>query len=189
MKSLFTCFHSEAAIDTKTSINERKFKIGPIKLLLNEPFNFTIVEEALSLFNRTLQLHSRPSIICFNKNLGELAKTKHYSAVITLHKQICLSEIIPDDYTLAILINSFCSLHKVGFSLSVVGRFFKLGYKLNICTFPPLIKGFCLEGKQRDAAESFNKMVKEGCRPNVVTYGTLINKLTIIDSFCIASLV
>ncbi|GMN59755.1 hypothetical protein TIFTF001_028840 [Ficus carica] len=43
------------------------------------------------------------------------------------------------------------------------------------CDFQSTPWGFFLVGKVVEAEECFRKMVKDGCKPNVVTYTTLLN--------------
>ncbi|XP_021809164.1 pentatricopeptide repeat-containing protein At1g63400-like [Prunus avium] len=63
----------------------------------------------------------------------------------------------------------------MGFSLSVLGKFFKVGLEPNVFTFTTLINGFLLENRVAEAAGIFNKMIVGGnCQPNVATYGTLV---------------
>ncbi|VVA38586.1 PREDICTED: pentatricopeptide, partial [Prunus dulcis] len=122
-----------------------------------------------------LQMRPLPSVVRFNKILGQVAKLKHYSAVISFYNKMGVSRIGHDVCTLNILINSYCHLNQMGFSLSVLGKFFKLGLEPSVFTFTTLINGFLLENRVVQAAELFNKMINAGnCQPDAVTYGTLV---------------
>ncbi|KAI5338001.1 hypothetical protein L3X38_017272 [Prunus dulcis] len=92
-----------------------------------------------------LQMRPLPSVVRFTKILGQVAKLKHYSAVISLYNQMGASGIGPAVYALNIFINCYCHLNQMGFSLSVLGKFFKLGLEPNVFTFNTLINGFLLE--------------------------------------------
>ncbi|KAM5583847.1 leucine--tRNA ligase, cytoplasmic-like [Rosa sericea] len=68
----------------------------------------------------------------------------------------------------------------MGFGLSVLATFFKLGFEPNVRTFSTLINGFLLAGRVAEATAIFRKMVDGGnCKPDAVTFGTLIKGLCI----------
>ncbi|XP_020421226.1 putative pentatricopeptide repeat-containing protein At1g12700, mitochondrial [Prunus persica] len=135
----------------------------------------TTVEDAFNVFDRMLQMRPPPSVVRFTQILGQVAKLKHYSAVISLYNQMGVSGIGPNVYTLNILINCYCHLNQMGFSLSVLGNFFKLGLEPDVFTFTTLINGFLLDNRVAEAATLLHKMMRGGnCQPNVVTYGTLV---------------
>ena len=56
-------------------------------------------------------MHPLPSVMGFNKILTEIMRMEHYSAVISLNKQMRLLGIAPNVYTLAIVINCFVNLN------------------------------------------------------------------------------
>ena len=116
-----------------------------------------------------------PSIVRFSQLLTQITKMKHYSLVISLDKQMGLVGIKPDVYTLSIVINCFCHLNCMGFGMSVLGKFIKLGCEPSTVTMTTLIKGFLSEGKIDEAKQCYEKMVEGGCKPNVITYTTLLN--------------
>ncbi|KAI5313922.1 hypothetical protein L3X38_043098 [Prunus dulcis] len=96
----------------------------------------TTVEDAFNVFDRMLQMPPPPSIVRFTQILGQVAKLKHYSAVISLYNQMDVSGIGPDVCTLNILMNCYCHLNQMGFSLSVLGNFFKLGLEPDVFSLP-----------------------------------------------------
>ncbi|ONI00492.1 hypothetical protein PRUPE_6G091400 [Prunus persica] len=125
----------------------------------NSP-KITTVEDAFIVFDRMLQMRPPPSVVRFDQILGQVAKLKHYSAVISLYNQMDVSGIRPDVCTL---------------NLSVLGKFFKVGLEPNVITFTTLINGFLLKNRMAEAAGIFNKMIAEGnCQPDVVTFSTLV---------------
>ncbi|RXH83707.1 hypothetical protein DVH24_005960 [Malus domestica] len=70
---------------------------------------------------------------------------------------VSLPRIRPNVYTLNIIIHYFCHMHQMGFSLSILGEFFKLGFEPDVTTFNTLINNFLLEDKEAEAAALFNK--------------------------------
>ncbi|PRQ34462.1 putative pentatricopeptide [Rosa chinensis] len=119
------------------------------------------VEHALKVFDEMLQRRPLPCVVRFNQLLGQRAKLKHYSAVLSLIRQMGLLGIASDTYTLTIVINCYCHLDQMGFSLSVLGQFFKSGLQPNVATFNTLINGFVLQNRVPEAARLFSKMVGE----------------------------
>ncbi|CAL2264525.1 unnamed protein product [Prunus armeniaca] len=123
----------------------------------------TTVEDAFNVFDRMLQKRPLPSLVRFTQILTQVAKLKHYSAVISLYNQM-------------------------GFSLSVLGKFFKLGLEPNVLTFNTLINGYLLEHRVAEAAALFHKMMRAAiqllrkmeerpCKPDLVAYSTIIDSL------------
>jgi hypothetical protein len=94
----------------------------------------TTLIDALKVFEEMLQRRPLPSIKCFTQILGQLVNLKHYSQVISLHQQMGLLGIAPDVWTLNLTINCHCHLNQMGFSLSVLGRFFKFGFEPDVRT-------------------------------------------------------
>ncbi|KAL6204324.1 hypothetical protein ACLB2K_021592 [Fragaria x ananassa] len=151
--------------------------------LIREPHPLSVprvrdLEHALNVFDEMLQRRPMPSIVRFNQILGQLVKMKHYSAVIAMNKQIVQCGIRPDKYTLSIIMNCFCHLNKMGFSLSVLGHLFKLGRQSNVISYNTLINGFVLKNRIQEAAQIFSKMLQGGhCVPDVITFSTIIKGL------------
>ncbi|KAM1553562.1 hypothetical protein EV2_006552 [Malus domestica] len=138
----------------------------------------TNLEDAFNVFDEMLQWRPLPSIVRFTQILSQVAKFKHYSAAVSLSNQMGASGIGADAFTLAIVINCFCHLNQMGFGLSVLGKFFKLGFEPDAATFNTLIHGFLLEDRVAEAAGLFKKMMESGnCKPNVITFGTLVKGL------------
>ncbi|CAL8999591.1 unnamed protein product [Prunus brigantina] len=127
----------------------------------NSP-KITTVEDAFNVFDRMLQKRPLPSLVRFTQILTQVAKLKHYLAVISLYNQM-------------------------GFSLSILGKFFKLGLEPNVLTFNTLINGYLLEHRVAEAAALFHKMMRAGnWKPNVVTFGTLIMGFCMRGNNCAA---
>lgn len=85
--------------------------------------------------------------------------------------------IRPNIYTLSIVINCLCHLNRMGFGLSVLGYFFKLGLEPTVTTYT-MINGFVLDNRMADAVGICSKMLQGGhCMPNVFTFNTIIKGL------------
>ncbi|KAL6272062.1 hypothetical protein ACE6H2_022754 [Prunus campanulata] len=121
----------------------------------------TNLEDALNLFNSMLQTRPLPLIVDFNSLLGQVAKLKHYSAAISLCKQMDLLPIVPNVCTLNIMINCCCHLGQMGGSLSVLAKLFKFGFEPDVATYNTLIKGFVIEDRISEAAALFCKLLED----------------------------
>ncbi|KAK9942554.1 hypothetical protein M0R45_008212 [Rubus argutus] len=167
----FALFHSKSSNTSKGANTQ-------LRKLVRDPTSkpkVTNVDDALKVFDEMLHRRPVPSVVRFNQLLGQLAKLKHYSLVINLFKQMGQFRIAHDNYTLNIIINCYCHLNQMGFSLSVLGQFFKLGLQPDVTTYNTVINSFVLKNKVAEAARLFCKMLEGGhCDPNVVTFGTLI---------------
>ncbi|KAL6188314.1 hypothetical protein ACLB2K_039707 [Fragaria x ananassa] len=164
---LLALFHS---LHTKPS-KSRETHLG------NRPLEPRVsnVEDALKVFDEMLHRRPLPSVIPFNQILTQLVKLKQFEAVLSLKRQLGLSGIASDAYTLAIIINCYCHLNQMEYALSVLVHFFKLGLQPDVATFTTLIHGFVLQNRVSDAARLFRKMVEGGhCQADVVTFNTLI---------------
>ncbi|KAK9932531.1 hypothetical protein M0R45_019766 [Rubus argutus] len=135
--TLVDLFHSRSSKPSKSEL-VRESDAVPSKPKV------TTLEDALNLFDEMLQRRPLPSVVRFNQLLGQLAKLKYHSAVISLNKTMCVLGIASDAYTLNIIINCYCHLKQAGVSMSVLGRFFKLGLQPDVTTFNTLINGFVL---------------------------------------------
>lgn len=122
----------------------------------------TNLEVALKVFDEMLQTRPLLSVVRFNQILGQVAKLKHYSVVLSLYKQMGVLEIASDVYTLSIIINCYCQLKQMGFSLSVLGKFFKFGFEPDVTTLTTLINGLLLVDRMAEAAGLFSEMVEGG---------------------------
>jgi pentatricopeptide repeat protein len=131
----------------------------------------------LGLFDRMLHIHPLPFIVDFNQLLTAIARMKHHSTVITLIKEIEMSGVAPNVYTLGILINCFCHSNRVDFGFSILARILKLGFQPNCIILSTLVKGLCLQGNIAEAVNLVYKTEKIGYKPDTITYGTIINGL------------
>ncbi|ONI01027.1 hypothetical protein PRUPE_6G117200 [Prunus persica] len=167
-------FHSQCSERRKY---KNTYKARQFESNSNSP-EITDLEDALNLFNSMLQTRPLPSIGDFNKLLGQVAKLKHYSAAISLCKQMDLLPILPNVSTLNV-INCFCHLGQMGGSLSVLAKLFKFGFQPDAATYNTLIKGFVMEdriseGRINEAENLLTLMKERGCSPNGCTYNTII---------------
>ncbi|CAL8161648.1 unnamed protein product [Prunus armeniaca] len=141
------------------------------------PFDVTNLGDASNMFDKMLKQGRRPSVVRFTQLLGQVAKLKHYSVVISWYKQITLLGVVPDAFILNIIVNCFGRLNQMDASFSVLALFFKLGLQPDVTTFNTLIRGLGLDNRVHEAASLVRKMAffGEGCKPNVITFGTLID--------------
>ena len=66
-------------------------------------------------------------------------------------------------------------LKRMGFGMSVFGKFIKLGCEPSTVTMTTLVKGFLSEEKIDEAKQCYENMVEGGFKPDVITYTTLLN--------------
>ncbi|XP_031282459.1 pentatricopeptide repeat-containing protein At1g12300, mitochondrial-like, partial [Pistacia vera] len=137
-------------------------------------------------FEYMIHMQPKPPISSFNRLFGALAKKKFYEDVILLYKRVGSMGLLPDLYTLNILINCFCNVGRVCDGFVVFGRILRRGFNPDAVTFNSLIKGLCLESRGTEAMEFLKKTVVFGVRPNVITYRTLINGLCRTGNITIA---
>lgn len=71
------------------------------------PFDVTNLGDASNMFDKMLKQGSRPSVVRFTQLLGQVAKLKHYSVVISWYKQITLLGVVLDAFILNIIVNCF----------------------------------------------------------------------------------
>ena len=102
-------------------------------------YGFDKFDDALNKFDEMVHMHPRPSIVEFSKLLGAIVRMKHYETAVSLLRQMELLGIHHDDYSLNILLNCFCRLHRMNFGFSVLGKMLKLGLQPSIITFSTLI--------------------------------------------------
>ncbi|GLT71945.1 hypothetical protein SLA2020_439270 [Shorea laevis] len=178
----FYCYCSFSATSANTTNSGRDIVESPNQFLKYvrdrcRSRSLRNLDDALGLFDRMLHMHPLPSIVDFNQLLSAIARLKHHSTVITLIKEMELSGIAPDVYTLGVLINCFCLLNRVDLSFSILARILKLGFQPNCTILNTLVKGLCLQGKIAEASRFVNEMEKKGYKPDTVTYGTIMNCL------------
>ncbi|XP_057444467.1 putative pentatricopeptide repeat-containing protein At1g12700, mitochondrial [Lotus japonicus] len=143
----------------------------------SQPHSFHNPGDAVSHFNRMLQMRSTPPIFEFGKVLTSLVKMKHYSTAISLSRQMESSGIAPNIVTLNILINCYCYLGQTTSAFSVLANILKRGFQPTTITFTTLIKGLCLHGNVHRALQFHDVVLAQGFQLDQVSYGTLINGL------------
>ncbi|KAL7252603.1 hypothetical protein ACSBR1_007216 [Camellia fascicularis] len=147
-------------------------------------------DDALTQFDRMLRMRPLPSIVQFNKLLTSIAKSKHYSTVISLFRKMDFSNFV----TLNIVINCFCNLNRVDLDYStVIDRLCKdrlvtealklfsdmidNGISPNVITYTSLIQGVCCLGEWKEAIRLLNEMLGKNVSPNVQTFTILVDAL------------
>ncbi|KAK4717619.1 hypothetical protein R3W88_015957 [Solanum pinnatisectum] len=104
---------------------------------------------------------------------------KHYSAVISLFRQMRKLGIPISDFILNSMINSYCLMYRVDCAFSVLPIYLKKDIPFDVVTFNTLLRGLFSENKVKDAVELFKKLVRDKiCEPNQIMYGTIMNGLS-----------
>ncbi|KAL3631016.1 hypothetical protein CASFOL_024000 [Castilleja foliolosa] len=159
--SPFTSIFRTKSVSNCNSHEKMKLGLGNIRNL----------DDALCLYDDMSSTRPLPSVIKFNQLLSTLVNLKEYSSAIYLFKHLCNnSGIYVDEYTMNIVINSYCLSNRADFGVSILGWFFKRGCVPNVFTFTTLLEGLFRENKINEAQELFRKM-------GVVKYGTVIDGL------------
>ena len=65
--------------------------------------------------------------------------------------------LMPDLFTLNVLINCFCNVGRVCDGFVVFGRILRWGFSPNVVTLTSLIKGLCLENRSSEATRLYKK--------------------------------
>ncbi|KAH6758015.1 hypothetical protein C2S52_023096 [Perilla frutescens var. hirtella] len=114
-----------------------------------------------------------PSVVDFTKLLSSVVKMKQCSVALSLFDEMLQRNAPVNHYTLAIDIDCFCRLKRVGYGFAIMGIQIKYGYEPpNVITFNNLIKGLFL------VVKVYSKLLREKlCEPNEVTYLIVINGL------------
>ncbi|OMO59749.1 hypothetical protein COLO4_34076 [Corchorus olitorius] len=136
------------------------------------------LDEALGFFDSMISLSPLPSIWAFNHLLGALAKMKHYSAVVSMCKQIMgCEEMHPDISTMTTWMNCYCNLKHADLCFSVLALILKLGLPPDPYTMNVLLLGLINEGKIDEALKLFWQIVQTGYPCNVYTCAIIISGL------------
>ncbi|KAL6200149.1 hypothetical protein ACLB2K_029931 [Fragaria x ananassa] len=77
-----------------------------------------------------------------------------------------LLQIALNGYSLNKIIKCYCDLNQMGFGLSVLGTFFKLGFEPDVTTFRTLLNGF-----------NFSSTVESRYKADLVTFNRLLEAL------------
>ncbi|PQM36207.1 pentatricopeptide repeat-containing protein [Prunus yedoensis var. nudiflora] len=83
----FALFHSQPSKPIKSTRTQLE------QAVRNSP-KIATVEDAFNVFDRMLQKRPLPSLVRFTQLLTQVAKLKHYSAVISLYNQMGASGIL-----------------------------------------------------------------------------------------------
>ncbi|XP_055832945.1 putative pentatricopeptide repeat-containing protein At1g12700, mitochondrial [Solanum dulcamara] len=145
----FISFFSDSSI-TLTSYSNKSISVKG---------NFECLDDAVSVFHQMVTM-------------------KHYSAAVSLFREMWKLGIPINGVILNIVVNSYCLMHRVDCGFSVLPIYLKNGIPFNTITFNTLLRGIFAENKIKDAVELFKKLVRENiCEPDEVTYGTVMNGL------------
>ncbi|KAK2973890.1 hypothetical protein RJ640_013944 [Escallonia rubra] len=123
------------------------------------------LEDVFFLFDEMLRMRPLPSTLQFTLLLTDVTKMKHYSASLSLYKEMGALGIPINEYIMCWnwVLNPF---------------FFRRGIVPNVATFGILLKGLVLEDRVPEAVILFTKLIRERvCEPNEVMYGTIVSGL------------
>ncbi|CAO2822301.1 unnamed protein product [Amaranthus hypochondriacus] len=150
------------------------------QLIIQCNLGFTKIDDALYLFRQLQSLHPPPSIIDFNLLFTTMLKMKPFppfSTVISLSRELYLSEIRPDLFSLNILANCFCRLGYVDYGFSILAIIIKLGHEANMVTFNTLLNGLIRSHRFHQADLLLDKIIYLGFQATIVTYGAMFKGL------------
>ncbi|XP_058106457.1 pentatricopeptide repeat-containing protein At3g22470, mitochondrial-like [Magnolia sinica] len=103
---------------------------------------FVRLEDVVGLFDRMLRSQPLPSVQTFNHLLATVARMRHYSTVISFHREMNWLGIPSDIYTRNILLNCFCHLNGVGFGFAVLSNILKRGHEPDAATLATFRLGY-----------------------------------------------
>ncbi|KAH9603633.1 hypothetical protein KSS87_012448 [Heliosperma pusillum] len=141
---------------------------------------FNRIDVPVSIFHQLNSLRPRPSIIVFNQLFTSMSKIKPnppFSTVITLFNQLEFSGLRPNMHSIGVLAKCYCSLGRVDFASSLLGKHIKLGYAPDIVIITTLLNGLIDSDKLRQAVHLLDKIVKLQIHPSLVTYGSMFKGL------------
>ncbi|KAJ8552988.1 hypothetical protein K7X08_020381 [Anisodus acutangulus] len=141
--------------------------------------NVKCLDDGVTLFRQMVRMNPLPHVVSFCKLFKTMLNMKHYSAVISLFREMLKLGIPISDSILNIMINNYCLMHRADFAFSVLPIYLKNAIPFDVVTFNTLLRGIFAENKVKDAVELFTKLVREKiCEPDEVMYGTVMNGLS-----------
>ncbi|KAG5598736.1 hypothetical protein H5410_030106 [Solanum commersonii] len=162
-----------------TSLSVRPYSSAHV---IGLPINFENVkclDEAVILFTQMVTMKPLPSLVDFSKLFKTIIIMKHYSAVVSLFREMRKLGIPINEFILSNVINNFCLMNRVECAFSILPIYLKNGIPFNVVAFNTLIRGFFAENKVKNAVELFKKLVREKiCEPDEVMYATVMNGLS-----------
>ncbi|KAK1567696.1 hypothetical protein Q3G72_015331 [Acer saccharum] len=133
---LFSTSHSNSISKDPARLREflnGKCKSGKINL-----------DEAFYFFDYMIHMQPTPPMSCFSILFNALLKNNHYADVISLQKRLNSAGLVPDLFSLNILINCFSNTSRVCDGFVVFGAILRRGFNPSVVTFCSLIKA-CVE--------------------------------------------
>ncbi|KAJ6432107.1 hypothetical protein OIU84_019377 [Salix udensis] len=115
------------------------------------------------------------NVYTYNMLLKALCKNNRVDAARKLLAEMSYKGCIPDAVSYTTVVSSMCRLGKVE-----EARELSMRIKSFVPVYNALINGFCREHKMEEVFELFNEMAVEGIDPNVITYSTVINTLSVM---------
>ncbi|KAL8472407.1 hypothetical protein ACS0TY_029566 [Phlomoides rotata] len=119
-----------------------------------------------------------PSVKKFNHLLTRLVDLREHPTATGLFKDICNLGVPVNNYTLPIVLKSYCHCNCADYGFSILGMFFKRGCALSAVTFSTLLRGLFIKNKINEALQLFLKIAREDlCEVDNLLYGTVIEGL------------
>ncbi|KAI3829030.1 hypothetical protein L1987_03144 [Smallanthus sonchifolius] len=138
----------------------------------------TNLDDALNMFDEMIQRRPLPSVVQFNQLLNAVTKMKHFSCCLHLFKQMCVTGVPVDEYSMSIAIKCCCQLYRTNDGFALLCCCFWRAVVPDVFIFSTLLDGLVLEDRILEAERLFKKLIKHRlCEPNVVMYNTMIKGL------------
>lgn len=148
--------------------------------LLNCCFHVGMLDLGFAVFSDMVKNGFKPDVVVLTALLDGLCKGGKFSdAAYLFFNRMPMLGCEPDSITFSVLINGYSSAGMVDLGFSVFGRMLKCGIPHNAVVFTTLISGLCQAGNRvSEAVRLFNWMIEMGCKPDVITYGTIVEHFT-----------
>ncbi|KAG5237135.1 pentatricopeptide repeat-containing protein [Salix suchowensis] len=170
------------------SCNEDLFVI-----VINAYRRVGLAEQALKTFYRIGEFGCKPSVKIYNHVLDALLSENKFQMITGIYNNMKRDGIELNVYTYNMLLKALWCIPDAVSYTTVVSSMCRLGkveeareLSMRIKSFVPvynaLINGFCREHKMEEVFELFNEMAVEGIDPNVITYSTVINTLSVMGN-------
>lgn len=139
--------------------------------LINAYAKVKNTENAFKLFEKIQSLKIKPNIITFNTLIDLCARNANSTMAIEILQTMQEEyKIVPDDFSYASVVHSFCQEGKITNAVEFVGNMISLGIKPANITYSVLLYGL---GKYGNIDAAFNIIKK--VKPNVIMMSSLIH--------------
>ncbi|MCE5167072.1 hypothetical protein HAX54_035752, partial [Datura stramonium] len=160
--SSFVIRHCCSEIRVYSSSHSKNTVKGKHAVHINIEKEVKCLDDAVTLFHRMVRMQPLPSVLVFCKLFKTIVNLKHYSALVSLFREMRKLGIPIDVFILNIVTNSYCLMHRVDCAFSVLPIYLKNGIPFNVVTFNTLLRGIFAENKVKDAVELFKNAIMDG---------------------------